>query len=197
MNGWLSYNLALTNGGMSTERFYHFYNEIAQNLFKTVSGRVSIGHKFQTAVPFQFDVGGSFQVGAQPGQDDDSVVQWQAGADLRLSIADFSLRGESLRGVANGDRKEGRPWLDMNGMYVEGMYQFLPWLGAMLRFDLRKALLFAETNLYITDEARVTAALRFDIHFNVIVKLEYLRLLELSGPALNYDVFTSSLVFRF
>lgn len=196
-DGALTLNLALTNGAMATERFAHLFNEIDSNNFKTVSGRLSLGRRFTTAVPLFIEAGASALIGAQDGQPYDDVYHWQAGADLRLSVGDFNLRGEFLRAVANRDRRPGVAWLDVWGMYAEATYQILPWLGVLGRWDLRKAQLFAETNLYLTDEGRITAGVRLDLHFNVIAKVEYLHLIELSGPELNDDVFTSSVILRF
>jgi len=38
---------------------------------------------------------------------------------------------------------------------------------------------------------------RFDISWNLIAKLEYLHLVEVTGPEIPDDVFTSSIIFRF
>ena len=67
----------------------------------------------------------------------------------------------------------------------------------LARVDWRKARLFASPNFYLSNDLRVTAALRFDILFNLIAKLEYVRVQELSGPEIDDDVITSSLIFRF
>ena len=65
------------------------------------------------------------------------------------------------------------------------------------RVDRRKADLLAFPNLYLTDLLRFTGGLRFDLSWNVIAKVEYLRLMEVTGPEIPDDVFTSSIVFRF
>ena len=44
---------------------------------------------------------------------------------------------------------------------------------------------------------RFTGSLRFDITWNILLKIEYLHIRELSPPELADDVFTSSLIFRF
>jgi hypothetical protein len=67
----------------------------------------------------------------------------------------------------------------------------------MCRVDYRNAALFVAPNLYLSDLLRITGAVRLDISWNVIAKVEYLRLQELSGPEIDDDVFTSSLIFRF
>jgi hypothetical protein len=197
LNGTITYNFAVTNGGMSTELFAHFYNEIDQNNWKTLSGRVSIGHKFGGRVPVDIEAGGSGIFGAQDLQPSETTWQWQGGADLRLEIADFSLRAEYLKAHADGGGVANAPFLDAQGAYGELTYQILGWLGVMGRVDWRKARLFAPPNFYLSNDLRVTAAIRFDIKFNIIAKLEYLRIQELEGPEIDDDVFTSSLIFRF
>jgi hypothetical protein len=197
LSGLITYNFAVTNGGMSTEKFAHFYNELDRNDWKTLSGRLSIGHKFDSRVPFEIEAGGSGIFGAQDLQPSETTYQWQGGADLRLEIADFSLRAEYLKAHADGGGVTGAPFLDAQGAYGELSYQIFGWLGVMGRVDWRKAKLFAPPNFYLTNDLRVTAAVRFDIKFNIIAKVEYVRLQELEGPEIDDDVFTSSLIFRF
>lgn len=194
LKGLISYNFAVTNGSMSTEKFAHFFQETAQNEFKTLSGRLSIGRKLG---PVDIEVGGSGMFGAQALQPADNIYHWQAGVDLRLEVADFSLRAEWLKSHADGGGILNAPFLDAQGAYGEATYQFLSWLGVLARVDWRQARLYAAPNLYVSNDLRVTAGVRFDIHFNVIAKLEYIRVQELDGPEIDDDVFTSSIIFRF
>lgn len=197
LEGALVYNVALTNGSTLTEHFAHFYNEVDQNYFKTLSGRLSYGRDLELGVPVFFEVGASGLVGPQDGQTSDAVIGWQAGGDLKLVLLAFTLQAEYLRSVWPGGGIDGAASIEAEGAYAEASYQFLPWLGAMVRLDVRRAVLFAHPNLYLSDVGRATVAARFDLSWNVIGKIEYVRLQELSGPEIDDDVFTSSLILRF
>lgn len=194
LGGLVTYNFAVTNGGMSTEKFAHFFNETARNDFKTLSGRLSLGGKIAGT---QVELGASALYGAQALQSSDSIAQWQAGADLRIEVGDLAFRAEVLVSRAQGGGVGDAPSLRASGAYGELSYQLFAWLGAMVRADFRKARLFADPNYYLSDTGRFTAALRADITWNVIAKAEYLHVHELSGPQIPDDVFTSSLIFRF
>lgn len=196
-SGALTYNFAVTNGGMMTERFGHFHNELDRNDFKTLSGRVSFTRTYQGEVPVSFDVGFSGVFGAQDLQLNDGVNQWQFGADLRLDVADFSLRAEWLRSVAQGSGASGAPTLNATGMYGELAWQAFSWAGIGVRVDWRSAMLWAQPNFYLSNVMRFTGSLRFDLWWNVILKIEYLHIRELNPPELPDDVFTTSLVFRY
>jgi hypothetical protein len=191
--GRFTYNFALTNGGASTERFAHFYNELNRNFLPTASGRLS----YRLPLPFFLEVGGSGLFGPQNGQRDDRVLAWQAGVDAKLVVGDLTMRAEWLQSVAGGGGLWEAPRLNAQGFYVDAAYQALTWLGAYARVDRRTALLFAETNLYDSDVARATLGLRVDLNFHVAAKVEYLKLLELGSPDIDNDVFTSSVVLRF
>jgi hypothetical protein len=186
-------NLALTNGGTFTEKFAHFYSEVDANAGKTGSGRIS----WLLPLPVKVELGGWAEVGAQDQQSSDVRLQWLAGADLSVSSGDFSFKGEFLRGHADGGGVDQAPRLTVTGWYAEGTWQALPWLGLLARADRRKASLLALPNLYLTDLMRLTGGLRFDITWNLIGKVEYLHLIEMTGPAIPDDVFTGSLIFKF
>ena len=192
-NSRLTLNVALTNGGTMTEQFAHFYNEVDSNSGKTVSARIS----YLLPLPVTAEIGFSGEIGAQDEQPSNTLTQWLLGADLRVAAGDFTFRGEILRGHADGGGVDQAPRLHVTGWYGEGQYQILPWLGVLARVDRRKADLMALPNLYLTDLMRVTAGLRFDISWNFVAKLEYLHLMEVTGPELKDDVFTSSVLFKF
>jgi len=189
----LTLNVALTNGGTMTEQFAHFYNEVDSNSGKTVTARLS----YLLPLPVTAEIGFSGEVGAQDEQPSNTLVQWLLGADLRIAAGDFTFRGEILRGHADGGGVDQAPRLHVTGWYGEGQYQLLPWLGILARVDRRKADLFAFPNLYLTDLVRLTGGLRFDLTWNLIAKVEYLHLIEVSGPELKDDVFTTSVLFKF
>lgn len=193
----LTYNFAVTNGASSTELFAHFYNEVDQNYMKTLSGRLSSEYAFTLLLPVFFELGVSGLVGPQDGQPSDTTLHWQVGADAKLVVDRFALVAEYIRLGAPGGGPTAAPSIEAEGAYLEATLQILPWLGVLARGDIRRALLLAHPNLYISDVARATLGARFDITWNVIAKLEYVRLQELTGPEINDDVFTSSLVLRF
>jgi hypothetical protein len=189
----LTMNVAVTNGGSFTEKFAHFFNEIDMNGGKTLSGRVSL----LLPLPVTAEIGASGEIGAQDEQRSNSTIQWLAGADARVTFGDLTFKGEILRGHADGGGIDEAARLHVTGWYGEVQYQLLPWLGLLGRVDRRKADLLAFPNLYLTDLLRITGGLRFDLSWNVIAKVEYLRLVEVTGPEIPDDVFTSSIVFRF
>jgi hypothetical protein len=186
-------NLAVSNGGTMTEQFAHFFNEVDLNGGKTLSGRVS----FLLPLPITAEIGASGEIGAQDGQPSNTTMQWLAGADLRVTVGDATLKAEILRGHADGGGVDEAARLHVTGWYGELQYQLLPWLGLLGRVDRRKADLLAFPNLYLTDLLRFTGGLRFDVSWNVIAKVEYLHLVEVTGPELADDVFTSSILFKF
>ena len=189
----LSVNLAVTNGGTFTEKFAHFFNEVDLNGGKTLSGRIGL----RLPLPVHAEIGASGEIGAQDLQPSDTTVQWLIGADLRVTAGDATLKAEILRGHADGGGIDQAARLRVTGWYAELDYQLLPWLGVLGRVDRRKADLLAFPNLYLTDLLRVTGGVRFDVSWNVIAKLEYLRLIEVTGPEIPDDVFTSSILFKF
>lgn len=190
----LNWNVAVTNGSSSTERFAHFTNEVDANAGKTISGR--LGYQLPIDAFLEFGLSGAY--GPQDLQPDDQQVHWQAGADAKLVVGDLTLRGEYLRSVAAGGGIAQAPSLDAEGFYLDGAYQIFAWAGAYARVDYRKALLLANPNMYVSNVGRVTGGLRFDVNFHFALKVEYLRIVTIGGaPDLDDDVFTSSAVFKF
>jgi hypothetical protein len=196
LDGMFTYNLAFTNGGPSTEKFSHFFNEIDSNDFKTVSGRVSVLERFGEDTPLDIEIGTSGVIGAQDLQNRDDVLHWQAGVDLKMVYADLRLEAELLRSFANREKTTNGSWLRATGGYAELSYQALAWLGVLARADFRDADLFADPNVYVTNTVRGTAGFRFDITWNAIAKVEYTHVRELEGPELNDDVITTALIIR-
>lgn len=193
LSGALTLNAALSNGAPTTEKFAHFFSELAANSGKTLSARLS----YRLPTRAFLEVGASGVYGSQAAQPDASRLYRQIGADVRLVLGDLTLQAEALRAIADGGGVADAPFLRSTGWYLEGDYQLLPWLGLLARADQRHAQMFAPPNLYLTETVRGTLALRFDLSANAIAKVEYLRILELDGPDLDDDIVTSSFIFRF
>ena len=189
----LTYNVALTNGTTATEKFAHFSDELDTNAGKTVSGRIS----YRLPLPFTLEVGASGLTGAQDLQPSDSDRYHQYGADLQLEAKGLTVRGEWLHATADGNPVAEAASLRARGGFLEAYYQIWPWAGVLARGDYRRAKLFAFPNLYLTDDARATVGARFDLTPNAIGKIEYLHVMELTGPELKDDVFAASFIFRF
>jgi hypothetical protein len=190
----LNYNLAVTNGSPSTERFGHFGEELDSNAGKTLSARIG----YRLPLRFHVELGASGAFGPQDLQPDDRVAQWQVGGDLKLVAGDFTLRAEYLQATAPGGGISSADTLSAEGYYVDGWYQVAPWFGVYARVDRRIALLRSLPNLYASDVGRLTGGVRLDINFHLFVKAEYLRIVNFgAAPDLNDDVFTTSAVFKF
>lgn len=188
------YNVAVTNGQSSTERFAHFYNELDDNTGKTGSGRLSVVFP----LPVFLEIGGSGMFGSQDDQPDDDVIHSQVGVDLKFRAGDFTLEGELMPfSRAEGGGTGDAPLLDAFGWYAQARYVLVPGFGVYGRVDRRKADLLADTNLYHSDTLRYTGGIRLDVTFNVLVKAEYLHVEEVDQPELDDDLFTSSLVLRY
>lgn len=191
--GIFVYNVALTNGGMFTERFGHLFDELDTNGVPTGSARVA----FVMPVKFGFELGASGVYGSQDRQRDHRITHWQAGADIALEAKGFALRGEFLKSRTDRQEDGQTPSLDSMGFYTTAAYRILPWLMPVVRVDWRRATLVTPPNMYVSNTGRLTAGLRFDISFNVILKAEYMHIQEFQGPEIKDDVVTSSLVFHF
>ena len=195
-------NIAVTNGSSQVE-FFPFYDEIDTNVFKSVSARLS------TKLPIGsgLEIGASGSFGAQDFQTDNSVYQWHYGFDAHLDIAGFDLRAEFVQGAAEGKDQTGMPedtcgvtpCLYYKGAYGQFAYRLTNWFIPYLRVEWRNALhRSGESFVYITDEARVGAGLRFDLSSAVIFKAEFIKNLELGViPTFADDIVTSSLVVKY
>ncbi len=185
--------LSVTNGGPMTERFAHFFDEIDSNGVPTGAARLAVAPK----LPFKLEVGGSAVYGAQDAQPDPTTTGWQVGADARLQTGKLTVQAEFVRVSQPGGSVFATSAVDARGWYGEADARLFAWGGLMARVDRRIAELSADDNLYLTDDLRVAMAVRFDPTFNVIAKLEYLRILELLGPEIPDDILTASAIFRF
>lgn len=189
--------LSVTNGSSVIEPF-HFYNEIDTNAAKTVSGRISV----RPPLPWGLDleVGVSGLVGAQDLTRISTQLQWFVGVDGMLTFRDFVLKGQWLRGGAPGSANERVYGLDLkNGAYLEANWMFVPFLGAIVRGEMRDALVWlADERAYLTRSWRVTLGLRAVLNSHLTIKAEYLLNGEYGGiPSIPNDIFTSSAVCTF
>ncbi|MCO4746410.1 MAG: hypothetical protein KC912_16555 [Proteobacteria bacterium] len=181
-----------TNGSATTERFGHFSDEIDRNAGKTGSARVAV----QTRGRVRVETGGSAQVGSVDDQPDASLVGWQTGLDLGLLIDELEIVTEFVWVRHPGVDLSG-DFVRARGGYMEFRYTATPWMGGLLRFDWRDATMRIEHNFYDSNVGRVVGGLRFVPRPDLTVKVEYLGVIELEGPAIPDDVFTTSCVFTF
>ncbi len=192
--------LAVTNGSNFVENF-GFSNEIDTNFFKTVSGRLS----YKIPVGAGLDLGVSGAIGAQDFQRRDNILQWHAGGDARFVWRDLELTAEFVAGRALGaNSADGTlcgdaPCLRYFGAYLLAGYRVLNWLMPYVRADWRHAThRDGVAFVYESRVLRFTPGVRFDINEQLLVKLEYSHIREISGqPQFNNDVATSSFVVRY
>jgi len=199
--------LAATNGSSTTEQF-HFYDEIDSNAGKTISGRLSV-----KPFPFDLEIGGSGEFGAQDKALDSRDALWFVGADLLAHFGDVDVKAQWLKGKGKGETDRTydpphRPYgLDLkNGAYLEVDWMITPVIGVMGRGEFRDALVWlgnpeapeGADRLYITKSWRATVAARVVVNEHVVVKAEYLHNGEYGGvPQIPNDVFTSSLLLTY
>jgi len=205
---WFIVALAVTNGSMTTETF-HFYDEVDSNAGKTASGRLAI-----RAPSGWVEVGASGSWGPQDHARDSTSAMWFAGADLQLHYGRLDLKGQYLIGRAPGEdarrvySADHRPYgLRLNAAaYLEGNLMVLPYLGLLLRGELRDALVWLGSGdavgggdrIYVTKVWRATAGLRVVPSEHIALKAEYLRNGEYGGlPDIANDVFVTSLVLSY
>jgi hypothetical protein len=193
---------SVTNNSSSTEQF-HFHNEIDRNSGKFLNGRLALNLPVRKLGSFfeghTLELGGSGEWGPQDWATDNAGKMWFAGADLQYKTANFALKGQWIMGKAPGKPAE-RVWkLDLHSSgYVEIDYQVLPWLGFMLRANLRNADVFlGMERAYITRVMRFDAALRVVFNPHIVLKVEYYNNHEFDMEQIQNDMFTSSLVLSF
>jgi hypothetical protein len=193
---------SVTNNSSSTEQF-HFHNEIDRNSGKFLNGRLALNLPVNKLGGFfeghTLELGGSGEWGPQDWATDNSGKMWFAGADLQYKTANFALKGQWIIGKAPGSNA-ARVWkLDLHSSgYVEADYMVLPWLGLMLRANLRNADVFLQMErAYITRVMRFDAAVRIVFNPHIVLKAEYYNNHEFDMAQIKNDMFTSSLVMSF
>lgn len=191
--GHLPFALGVTNGGTFSEHFGHFADDVDANGAPTVSGRIG-GY---TERPFRLQGGISGQYGVQDGQSDPDVRGHQVGADARFDTSVLSVRAEIVRTFQPGRGFDDADRLRARGGFVQVHGWVWPWFAPLARYDWRRALLFTHDNLYITQVSRITVGARFDVSADVALKVEYLGLIERTGPKIRDDVATTAVVFQF
>jgi len=205
---WLIIALALTNGSSTTETF-HFYDEIDSNAGKTASGRLAM-----RAPSGLFEVGASGMYGPQDHAQDSRDAMWFVGVDLQVHHRGFEVKGQWLYGRAPGEQS-GRTYGDDHrpyglrlraGAYLEANWMVLPYLGFLVRGDLRDAVVWlgdpdapgGGDRIYITKSWRGTGGVRVVPNEHVAVKAEYLRNGEYGRvPSIRNDVLVASLVLSY
>jgi hypothetical protein len=193
-------NVALTNGSSFWEGF-GISDDVDRNDVKTVSGRLA----YRLPVGRGLELGVSGAVGAQDAQSDDSVIQWHVGGDAHLEWRDLEVTAEYVKGKAPGKDEVGQPdcfaapCLTYQGAYGLVGYRVTNWLLPYARVDWRDALhKNGASFIYISQLARGTVGLRFELGTAVIVKAEYTLNRELGRiPQFSDDVFTSSMVVKY
>lgn len=207
----LVFAFALTNGSSGIETF-HFYNETDSNAGKTASGRLSWAPRVFGARDASLELGVSGEYGAQDHALDSTTPLWFFGADLMAHLGNWELRGQWLRGSANGDTNgQGgarTPWgLRLNhGGYVELVGMLGPVFGTLVRIESRDAMVWqgdptsaeGALRLYVSKVWRLTVGCRIVVNERLVVKLEALHNQEFGGlPSIPDDVLTSSLLMQF
>jgi hypothetical protein len=200
---WLVLAASATNGSSSSEQF-HFHSEIDRNSGKTLNGRVAlslpVGSLISPLGADRLEIGGSGEWGPQDWATTNEGTLWFAGVDLQYLSANFNIKAQVMEGKAPG-RPEDRAWrIDLKPSgYAEIDWQFLPFLGALVRAERRDALVALGTErAYVTKQYRFTGGLRIVFNPHVVAKLEYLVNREYGGlPQIRNDIFTSSLVLAY
>ncbi len=197
---WLILAASVTNGSATTEQF-HFYNEVDSNSGKTVNGRIAInipfGRMIDAMAGHELEIGGSGSWGPQDRATNNDDAMWFVGADLTYRTAEFALKAQWIKGRSPGFAADRVFGLELkNSGYVEIDYMFLPFLGGMLRAELRDALVtLTNERAYLTKEMRFTGGLRSVINPHLAIKAEYLYNREYGGiEEFRNDIFTSSFV---
>jgi hypothetical protein len=195
-------NVAATNSSSFVDNF-PFYSETSTTNMKTGSARVST----KLPVGAGLEIGVSAAYGAQAFQTDDSVSQYQYGADISLDWHDILVSGEFVHGEADGSPDidspqpcSVAPCLHFTGAYGLLGYRLFNWLTPYARVDGRDAVHRSGTSfVYITSEMRTTGGLHFELGTNVILKGEYTHIFELGRvpQSVGNDVATSSLVLKY
>lgn len=184
---------AVTNGSSTTEAF-HFYDEIDSNAGKTGSARIAA----RLPIPGgDVEVGVSGAYGAQDRALDSASAMWFAGVDLIAHAGPIDLKGQYLRGGADGRPQDRVYGLKLRrAAYLEADVRVSPVIGLLARGELRDALVWlADERAYLTKSWRAVGGLRLDFTERLVGKVEVLHNGEYGGiPAIRNDVVTSSLL---
>lgn len=192
-------HLALINGSSNLETF-PFGEELDSNDAKSLSGRLSFDFSRWVTGADNLTLGLSGEIGAQVRQPDNGVYQRQAGVDLEFETGDLEILVEALLGKAPGNGETEAPELDFRGAYIQGAYRVNEWLTPYARGDWRRATHVdpARRFAYVVAESRFTVGLRFDLSPRILLKAEYVHIMELGPvPDIRNDVFAASLVLVF
>ena len=203
LRDWVIVAVSATNNSSGTEQF-HFHSEIDRNSGKMLNGRLAlsipVGELLTRLGGAHLELGGSAEWGPQDWASTNDGDLWLAGVDLQYLSANVNLKAQIMRGKAPG-RVEDRAWrLDLHDSgYVELDWQFLPFLGVLVRAERRDAVVtLGMERLYLTKQYRYTGGLRVVFNPHVVAKAEYLHNQEYGGiPQFNNDVFTTSLVLSY
>ena len=205
---WFIVAAALTNGSSTTETF-HFYDEVDSNAGKTASGRLAL-----RAPSGLIEVGASGMYGPQDHAQDSRDAMWFVGADLQVHHRGFDVKGQWLYGRAPGEQlgqtysEDHRPYgLRLHlGAYLEANWMVLPYLGFLVRGDVRDGVVWLGNpdapgggdRIYITKSWRGTGGVRVVPNEHVAIKAEYLHNGEYGHvPSIRNDVFVASLVLSY
>ena len=192
-NDWLVIALALTNGSNTTEQF-HFYDEIDSNRGKTGSGRLAI------RLPLSIEIGASGSAGPQDRSTDTDHWMWFYGFDLMAHWGHVELKGQWMKGHADGEPAQNVYGLDLHqGGYLEMDAMLTSSFGVLGRGEYRDAFVWlSDQRAYLTKSWRATVGVRFVLTTRAVFKAEYLHNGEYGNiPAIENDVFTTSLVMGF
>jgi hypothetical protein len=206
LRDWIVAAGSITNNSSSTEQF-HFHNEIDLNSGKMVNGRVAVSVPIGDAVTAlegdRLEIGGSYEWGSQDWATDNSGKLEFFGVDLQYLSANFALKGQWMKGSTPGRADQIMPpvWdlqLHSSG-YLEANWQFLAYLGILLRAEQRDAVVTLRLDrAYITKQRRFTGGLRVVFNPHIILKVEYLWNREYGGiPSIKNNMLTTSLVLAY
>jgi len=190
---WLVIALALTNGSNTTEQF-HFYDEIDSNRGKTGSGRLAI------RLPGSIEIGVSGSAGPQDRSTDNAHLMWFYGVDLLTHWGHVDLKGQWMKGHADGEPSQNVYGLDLHqGGYLEMDAMLTSSFGVYGRGEYRDAFVWlSNQRAYLTKSWRATGGIHWVLTTRAVFKAEYLRNGEYGDiPAVANDVFTTSLVMGF
>lgn len=185
---------AVTNSSFGTEQF-HFYREIDDNAFKTLSGRAAVR---LPVLGGTFEAGPSGQFGRQDGAPSGNI--WFVGVDAQLELPRVDIKLQWLRGKAPGYAPTNTYSLDLrNGGYLEADVLVTPVIGLLGRAEFRDAeVAQGMDRLYITKNWRATVGARFIFNPHAVLKAEFLHNGTYGDvPSIPDDVFTTSAVMAF